>query len=298
MEPDGPPSAPIWQARVSAAWAQACHMNGNGKRNETRDAGEHATVALPPESIEQAALTIDAAADLMGDLGFVAFRTPPDAEAKDSCLMAMIRDAPTRRHFDPESVSYWVIDNGHGRTELVDRGAGAPISQPFSWGRIRLVDRLGKRNSFVSFGGWLTGERVGADALLLIFRSSAPILRLPGHSQQRDHLSDDAMSFFGRLVPRLWSSPAHERLVGALPPDALYSAFLLHEAGRIHRSPVLREAIPDDAHALLSELELAERDRPDALAAGRDVLTLLDLETGTRSVDQPTAASAFIANDP
>ncbi len=253
-------------------------MNGNGKRHETRDARDRTPIALPPESIEQAALTIGAAAGLMADLGFVAFRTPPDAEVKDSCLMAMIRDAPTRRHFDPEDISYWVIENGHGQTELVDREARTPISQRFSWGRIRLVDRLGKRNSFVSFGGWLTGERVGPDALLLIFRSSAPILRLPGHSQQRDHLSDDAMSFFGRLVPRLWSSPDHERLVGSLPPDALYAAFLLHEARRIQRSAPLREAIPDDAHALLCELELAERDRPDALAAGREVLTLLDLE--------------------
>jgi hypothetical protein len=252
-------------------------MNGKAPRNGDRDTHD-GQIAAPPESIEQAALTIDAAADLMADVGFVAFRTPPDAELKDSCLMAMIRDAPTRRHFDPETVSYWVIESGHGQTEVVDRRAQTPISRPFSWGRIRLVDRLGKRNSFVSFGGWLTGERVGADALLLIFRSSAPILRLPGHSQQRDHLSDDAMSFFGRLVPRLWSSPAHERLVGMLPPDALYAAFLLHEAGRIHRSAPLREAIPDDAHAVLRELELADRDRPEALAAGRDALTLLDLE--------------------
>src|SRR5688500_17155318 len=152
---------------------QACHMNGTAPRNS--DLSDGTPIAAPPESIEQAALTIHAAADLMADVGFVAFRTPPDAELKDSCLMAMIRDAPTRRHFDPETVSYWVIESGHGQTEVVDHGAQTPISRPFSWGRIRLVDRLGKRNSFVSFGGWLTGERVGADALLLIFRSSAPI---------------------------------------------------------------------------------------------------------------------------
>jgi hypothetical protein len=239
---------------------------------------ERAPIALPPESIEQPALTIDEAAGLMADLGFVAFRTPPDAVVTDSCLMVMIRDAPTRRHFDPETVSCWVTENGHGQTELVDRDARAPISQPFSWGRIRLVDRLGMRNSFVSFGGWLTGERVGADALLLIFRSPAPILRLPGHSQQRDRLSDDILSFFGRLIPRLWSNPAHERVVGSVPPEDLYAAFLLHEAGRLQRSHSLREAIPDDAHALLRQLELAERSRPDSLAAGRELLSLLGLE--------------------
>jgi hypothetical protein len=254
-------------------------MEWNVPSNGTRRAGDGAAVPLPPESIEQPALTIAAAADLMADLGFVAFRTPPGVEVADSCLMVMIRDAPTLRHFDPETVTYWAIENGQGQTSLVDRGTRAPISQPFSWGRIRLVDRLGKRNSFVSFGGSLSAERVGADALLLIFRSSAPILRLPGHSQARDNLSDDALSFFGRLVPRMWSSPAHERLVAALPPDALYAAFLLHEARRIHRSARLREAIPEDASALLRELELAERHRGDALAAGRELLSYLDLES-------------------
>ncbi len=235
-------------------------------------------MALPPESIDKPALTIEAAADLMADLGFVAFTTPPDAMVPDSCLMAMIRDAPTRRHFDPETVGYWVIEKGQGQTTLVDREARMPISRPFSWGRIRLVDRLGKRNSFVTFGGWLTGDRVGADASLLIFRSSAPILRLPGHSQQRDLLSDDVLSFFGRLIPRMWASPAHERLVAALPPDALYAAFLLHEAGRFHRSASLHETIPADARALLRELELAERHRADALDTGRELLSYLDLE--------------------
>jgi hypothetical protein len=253
-------------------------MDERTRRSRTRGTRDRAPIALPPESIEQPALTIDEAAGLMADLGFVAFRTPPGAEVTDSCLMAIIRDTPTRRHFDPEIVSYWVTAGGHGQTELVDRDARTPISRRFSWGRIRLVDRLGMRNSFVSFGGWLTGERVGADALLLIFRSPAPILRLPGHSQQSDHLSDDALSFFGRLIPRLWSNPAHESVVGSVPPEDLYAAFLIHEAGRLHRSDSLRASIPDDARALLRDLELAERKRPDSLAAGRELLSLLGLE--------------------
>jgi hypothetical protein len=114
--------------------------------------------------------------------------------------------------------------------------------------------------------------------LLLIFRSPAPILRLPGHSQQPDHMADEVIAFFGRLVPRLWSSPADERLVGSLPPEVLYAAFLLNDTGRLQGSTRLEEAIPDDAHALRHELALAARHLPDALAAGRDVLSLLALE--------------------
>lgn len=264
----------------------------------TRGKGDGSARGAPPESIEQPAITIDEAAGLMAALGFVAFKTPPDAELTDSCLMVMIRDAPTRLHYDPETISYWVIENGHGRTEVVDRAARTPISRPFSWGRIRAVDRLGMRNSFVTFGGWLTGERVGSDALLLIFRSPAPILRLPGHSQQSDRLSDDALSFFGRLVPRLWSSPAHERLVGSVPPEDLYAAFLLHEVGRVHRSQSLREAIPGDAHALLRELEVTERNLPETLAAGRKLLSRLALEQPAGRLTQATGALVLSANDP
>ena len=240
-------------------------------------AGDHAWALRPPESIEHPPITVDGAAGLMADLGFLAFRTPPDAAVTDSCLMAMVRDAPTRRHFDPTSVTYWSIVGGHGAIQVADRDSKTPISHPYSWGRIHVVDRFGARNSFVSFGGWLTGERVGSDALLLVFRSPAPILRLPGHSQRRDRLSDDALAFFSRLVPRMWSHPGHEGLVSSTPPEALYGAFLLHEGRRFDGSPALRHAIADDANALARELHRTERSRPDALAAGRELLAHLEL---------------------
>jgi hypothetical protein len=289
-------SCPIKEA-IGAGWPSIrLHLAGARRVGERygahmpdattiqRPAGFTAAITRPPESIEQPALTIDEAANLMTSLGFVAFRTPPGEPVPDSCLMVMIRDAPTRHHFDPEAASYWVLDNGRGRTDLADRGIRTPVSRPYSWGRIRLVDRLGARNSFVSFGGWLTAERVGNDALLLIFRSPAPILRLPGHSQQRDHLSDEVLAFFGRVVPRLWSSPTDECLVGSLPPDALYAAFLLDQAGRVGRSTPVREAMSDGAGAIHRELELAKRHRPDALAAGLEILSLLELEPVVASV--------------
>ncbi|HEY6608930.1 MAG TPA: hypothetical protein VI277_07040, partial [Candidatus Limnocylindria bacterium] len=65
---------------------------------------------IPPEGIDEPPITVDAAARLMAGLGFVAFRTPPEAAAPDSCLMTVIRDHPTRQHFDPEAASFWVFD--------------------------------------------------------------------------------------------------------------------------------------------------------------------------------------------
>ncbi|MEO8247379.1 MAG: hypothetical protein ABI622_09710, partial [Chloroflexota bacterium] len=225
-----------------------------------------------PESIDQPALTIAQAAGLMSELGFIAFRTPTEATTADSCLMAVVRDTPTGRHFDPQTVGSWVLENGHGRIHMIDHGEPTPVSRPYSWGPIRLVDRFGARNSFVSFGGWLTGERVGRDALLLIFRSSAPILRLPGHSQQRDRLSDEVLAFFSRLVPPMWSHPGRERLVGAIAPEALYATFLLYHHERLESSAALRDATAEDAGVLARELDRVERTQPEALTAGRELL--------------------------
>ena len=168
-------------------------------------------------------------------------------------------------------------------TAIVDRvacrmaHANAPLSHPYSWGPIHVIDRFEARNSFVSFGGELFGERAGSDALLLIFRSPAPIFRLPGHSQRRDRLSDEALTFFSRMIPRIWAVPDYERLVGAVPPDALFCAFLLHESRRVNGSPHLREAFPGDATALAHELDRIVRNRPEALTAGRELLELLEL---------------------
>jgi hypothetical protein len=233
--------------------------------------------ALPSEAIDEAPITVDAASELMADLGFLAFRTPPGTAVPDSCLMAMIRDAPTRRHFDPELASYWVIDDGRGRVEVADRDTTTPLTREFSWGRIRLVDRFGARNSFVSFGGVMDAERVGPDALLLVFRSPAPILRLRGHSQREDRTAEEVLTFFGRLVPRLWQSPAEERMLGAASPEALYAAFMLHSTARSRQSTVLREAISDDVRPLLRELRLTEVHRPHALSAARALLERMDL---------------------
>jgi hypothetical protein len=210
----------------------------------------------------------------MANFGFIAFRTPPEIPLPDSCVMAVLRSVPSLVHFDPEAASFWVNDEGRGRLESVDRNTRTPLSRGFSWGRIRLLDRFGMRNSFVSFGGALDVERIGSDALLLIFRSPAPILRLRSHSQRSDDGADEIMSFFGRIVPRLWASPDLERLLGASEADELYAAFLLHCKHRLGVSPRLRDAI-SDPRALRRELDLLALNRPQAVAGGRKLLQAL-----------------------
>lgn len=225
----------------------------------------------PPESVEDPAITLDEASRLMADLGFIVFRTPPDSPAPDSCLMVMIHESPTARHFDPEVASYWVTGEGRGHIREADRST-KPFEEPFSWGRIRVVDRFGARNSFVSFGGTVSGERVATGALLLIFRTPAAIFRLPGHSQGEDRLAEEVMSFFGRLVPILWRSPDTEREVAATPPLVLYGAFLLHTVERVRHSTTLREAMAADLPTLHRQLKDLTAYHP---GPGRAATTLL-----------------------
>ena len=201
----------------------------------------------------------------------------------DSCLMATLRDAPTLQHFDPELVTYWVFRNGHGSLETID-GTARSYTRPFSWGRIRLIDRLGKRNSFVSFGGQLTTAVVGADALLVIFRSSSPILRSPGHSQFGDRLGDDVLAFFGRMVPCLWGSADLERLIARASPDALYAAFLIHEAARMTNG---ESHVTDGSRpAMQRAMALLAAKEPGALEAGGRMLHSLGLAAAPRSMRQ------------
>ena len=232
--------------------------------------------AGPPETIDDAAISIDQASALMTDLGFIVFRTPPDSSTPDSCLMVMLHESPTTRHFDPEVVSFWITDEGRGRIREIDRTSRA-FEMPFSWGRIRVVDRLGARNSFVTFGGMVSSERVGSGALLLIFRTPAVIFRLPGHSQRQDRLAEDAMSFFGRLVPLLWRSPDIERTVAATPPLVLYGAFLLHTIERVTHSQILRDSIEPELPTLHRQLDDMMAHHPDPMRAAAILLVTLGM---------------------
>jgi hypothetical protein len=232
--------------------------------------------AGPPESVEDPPISLDQASTLMTDLGFIVFRTPHDSSTPDSCLMVMIQESPTSRHFDPEVVSFWVTGEGRGRIREADRTTRA-FESPFSWGRIRVVDRLGARNSFVSFGGIVSGERVGTGALLLIFRTPAVIFRLQGHSQREDRLAEEVMSFFGRLLPILWRSPDTERTVAATPPLVLYGAFLLHTIERVGHSATLRDAIASELPTLHRQLSEMAANHPDPMGAAATLLATLGL---------------------
>lgn len=230
----------------------------------------------PPESIDETPIDVEEASRLMATLGFVLFRTPPGARLPASCLMLQLNDEPTGRHFDPEVVDYWAIVAGHGRSLSLDGSVHVPFSGSYSWGQIRITDRYGVRNRFVSFGGELSGESVGPGAKLIIFRSPATILRLPGHSQRQDRMAEEALTFFAHVIPRLWE-PGIEPTVSDASPLDLYASFLLDTRARIERSSVLRVALERESPTLQREIAALERAGGGHLEAGRALLSTLGL---------------------
>ncbi|MGZ8475981.1 MAG: hypothetical protein ACXWWQ_07175 [Candidatus Limnocylindria bacterium] len=238
-----------------------------------------AAIGSPPETVEDAPLTLDAAAALMARFGFVAFRTPPESPMPDSCLMAMLRNTPTFVHFDPMVMTYWTFEAGHGRPASIDTTTPVPISRRVSWGRLEVRDRLDARNSFVSLGGQLRAERVGEDAILVVFHSAAPILRLSGHSQREDELAQEVLGFFARLLPHLWESPAMEDRLAQTQPDALWGAFLVDELDRLEGSTRATEELAGPTPHVRRALRELAGERPAALEAGRALLKELGLRT-------------------
>jgi hypothetical protein len=77
----------------------------------------------------------------LADLGFLAGPDLPDRPGPAYLLVAL-RDLPTLRHYDPEAVEYWVTQQGRGVRASLTRFTPLPVDRTFSWGMIRLYDRL------------------------------------------------------------------------------------------------------------------------------------------------------------
>lgn len=183
------------------------------------------------------------AAGRLADLGFLADPDFPDHAGPASLLVAL-RPQPTLRHFDPEQVEYWVTDHGRGVHRQLAIGSPLPLELEFSWGLIRIVDRLKVTNEYLTFGGWLAAQRVG-DAVIATFTSPAPLLRRGGHSQGWDVAADSIGAYFGRMLLAVDYQPGFEQAAAAAGPLDRYAAFVADAAARFRSSLALRATQPD-----------------------------------------------------
>ncbi len=192
-------------------------------------------------------------------------------------LLVAFRDAPTLEHFDPEVATFWEARDGRGRLATLDRGASVPQSRPFSWGRIRVSDRIPVSNEFLSFGGTLLADALDPHTMLAAFTSRAPVVRWAGHSQGVDSITDEIGAFFARLMVPIDYQPQAEARIGTADPEAIYAAFLLHTARRLGPSSRLRQADPAFASMVDHEGNRLAHDVPAAWHDGEAMLDWLEL---------------------
>lgn len=209
-------------------------------------------------------------AAFVADLGFLLRRDVP-TEERDALLVVALREAPTARHFDPQTAEFWVTSStGHGERRCLTH-ASRPGSGSFSWGTIELTDRFGVANTFVTFGGTWTLERE-TDGATLTFRSRCPIFRRGGHSQRYDAVAAAVSGFFARLRAAVDEVPGFEQRLSDAEPAERYAAFLLHDEARLAATPLVRERYGVDGWLVRVEAERLRARQPAAWAAGRRLL--------------------------
>ena len=162
--------------------------------------------------------------------GFLAHPDLPDGPGPAFLLVAL-RPTPTLQHFDPEAVDYWVTDQGRGERRTLTHEDPTPRSEDFAWGLIRLIDRLGISNEYLTFGGHLDAASFD-DVVVAVLTSPAPILRRGGHSQGMDLGADAVGAFFGRLMIAIDFKPGFEAAFAEADPLIRYAAFIRDGLGR------------------------------------------------------------------
>jgi hypothetical protein len=222
------------------------------------------------------------AASRLAGLGFLASSDLPDRPGPAFLLVAL-REQPTLRHFDPELVEYWVTEDGRGVIRTLTRASTLPLATEFSWGLIRITDRLHVTNEYLSFGGSLRAERVG-DLVVATFTSPAPLLRRGGHSQGLDPGADALGAWFGRLLLAVDFVPGFERRVADAPATARYAGFLSDAIARYRSSEPLRTAHPDLCNLLVAEARRVRDLDPAAWRVGEDLRAAVDGVTRSRSI--------------
>ena len=153
------------------------------------------TTAVEPRPV--LAPTPEDASRSLAQLGFLVRSDLPD-RAGPAYLLVALREHPALTHYDPEAVEYWVTRDHVGRRQQLTRQTPLPIDeQPFSWGEIRIVDRLHVTNEYLTFGGSLSAGLVDG-VEIAVFSSTVPLLRRGGHSQSWDEAAENVGAFFGR----------------------------------------------------------------------------------------------------
>jgi hypothetical protein len=192
-------------------------------------------------------------------------------------LLVALRAAPTLEHFDPEEVTFWEARGGRGHLATLTLKTEVPVTRPWSWGPIRVTDRIPVSNQFLGFGGTLLVDSLDGSTVHAAFTSPAPIVRWAGHSQGVDPLVDEIGAFFARLMVPIDYQDGAETRVAEASPEALYAVFLGHSQARIRASRRLAESDPEIAGWVRHEAARLAHDAPAHWREGEELRAFLEL---------------------
>lgn len=227
------------------------------------------------------------AAKSLANLGFLAVSDIPDRPGPAYLLIAL-RPEPTLRHYDPESVTFWATEKGRGRRERLTRSAQLPIYRRYSWGPIRITDRLGVTNDYLSFGGRLLVEQIGED-VFAVFTSPAPLLRRGGHSQGWDEGAECLGGWLGRVLLAVDYVPGFEAEMSAAEAVSRYAAFLADTTRRYRDCPALRESLPALWNLICADRERLRQQQPESWALGARLADIVG--SATSGTGEPPSES-------
>ncbi|MGE5140398.1 MAG: hypothetical protein ACM3JD_13105 [Rudaea sp.] len=166
-------------------------------------------------------------------------------------LLVALREHPTLKHFDPESLSIPLV-RPDGRIEETRMTLEHPSAAArVCIGPVALTDRKNKQERFFTYGGTLESTSVPGETVYSL-RSSAPILWLSAQGTcGGDHLASETglllaetRAGFGEREDEFY------RRLSSLEPLALYVACLYSIFEDYEHSPDLRDSFPE-CHMLL-----------------------------------------------
>lgn len=179
-------------------------------------------------------------------------RTHADSPGYTGLLVAL-REHPTFKHFDPESLSIPLV-RPDGRIEETRMTLEHPSASPrVGIGPVALTDRKNKQERFFTFGGTLESTSVPGETVYSL-RSSAPILWLSAQGNcGGDHLASETGLLLAETRAGFRESEDEFfRQLSTLEPLALYVACLYSIFEDYEHAPDLRDAFPE-CHLVLHE---------------------------------------------